>query len=528
MSGSKVSFIYFLFFSIKYFMNLNYTASYDSEFCGSIPIHLINLVQPHGFLLVLDKTSHSIIQASENVQSFIKVPASDLLKKEISSIIDGLSYERLLKKLTGPVKVYRSPETLKITTVADEIEISCIVHVKDEFYILECENIDNEHSEAAELYERIKYLLLATKNADDVKEISEIAAKEIKRLIGYDKVMIYQFDSSWNGTVIAEELEEGMDSYLGLRFPASDVPKQARDLYFKNPYRIIPDRNQIPVPLIPVVNPVTTSFIDLSECNLRAVPTVHLTYLKNMNVTASLSVPIIIDNLLWGLIACHNRSPKNVSFENRAHFELISSILATQISSKEKELALRHKTGLNEIKGKVVEQMYSSNTFIDGLLNKKELLLKLLGVTGAAITFFGEITVIRETPSAKEIRNLVSWLQRNYFNNVFSTDYLPKIYEQAKPFKEIGSGLIALPISPKNGNFILGFRPEVFKTVEWGGNPNQAINFVKDGRSYNPRNSFEIWKETVENTSKPWLQQELEIAESLRISILEILLNKKS
>jgi light-regulated signal transduction histidine kinase (bacteriophytochrome) len=250
-------------------------------------------------------------------------------------------------------------------------------------------------------------------------------------------------------------------------------------------------------------------------------------YLKNMQVMASMSTAIIVNNKLWGLISCHHKSPMYAGYEMRSAFELLAAIISVQIAAKESERDLSYKSQLNVTNGRLIEQMYAGKDFIKGLLIKSPTVADLLAVSGAAVAYEGEIHVIGKTPRIDQIRELIKWLQLQKVEKVFATDSLPRGFSKSGEYAAVCSGLIALPVSYRKGEYILGFRPEVIQTVDWGGNPNERIQFEADGKTYHPRNSFAIWKQTVKYTSLPWAAQEIEAAESLRTSILERILADK-
>ncbi|WP_460923499.1 GAF domain-containing protein [Pontibacter brevis] len=378
------------------------------------------------------------------------------------------------------------------------------------------------------LYQQIKYITSLLKQAGDTAEVAQLAADEIKKFTRFDRVLVYQFDEQWNGIVIGQAREADMADYMDLRFPASDVPKQARDLYFSNPYRLIPTRDYVPVRLIPVINPLTQRFTDLSDSNLRSVAGVHLEYLANLNIMASMSLPLIIDNKLWGLVSCHHKSPKNPSYELRSAMELLSGIVSAQIASKEREKTIMLQAQLRGVHARLLEQLYTVPDFADGLLTGATNLQELLNLTGVAVLFEGSIRTSGSTPGNQELKELAAWLRRNKKDGVFATDTLPKQYVQSKNYKDQASGLIALPINAEQGEYILGFRPEVIQTVNWGGNPNNAIQLEPDGKTYHPRNSFATYQETVKYTSLPWLAEETDAAEALRSAVLEKIIKERS
>ncbi|QHT70304.1 GAF domain-containing protein [Rhodocytophaga rosea] len=509
-------------------MQVTERKNYDSEFCGSIPLHLVNLIQPHGILLVTDKALQTIVQVSENSQQLLGVPADKILNQPLASYIEQSSIDEIIGKASTWQVKERIPLHLSIITPTGNIDSSATLFLKEAYAMIEIEMQPQEERAGnfLELYQEVKYIMSALKEADNSTELGQIAVTEIKRLSGFDRVMLYQFDKDWNGTVIAEAREADMEPYLHLHFPASDVPKQARDLYLNTPYRLIPDRNFAPSRLIPVLNPVTKAFTDLSECTLRSVPPVHVEYLKNMNVTASMSTPVIIHSQLWGLISCHHKTPKFPLYEIRAAFELISNVIATQIMAGEKEMYLRNKSRADRIHARLLEKMYASKNFLEGFFSKSPNLLDLLEADGIAVMYDGELKTSGKTPASDQIKQIISWLQIQRVEKVFATDTLPRLFAGSAEYASKGSGLLVIPISFRKGNFILGFRPEVIQTVEWGGNPNERIQFDPDGSTYHPRNSFATWQETVKHTSASWTADVLETAENLRTSVLERILSE--
>lgn len=509
-------------------INITIEKNYDSEFCGSIPLHLVNLIQPHGVLLVLDKKELRILQTSENVSDYLAMPADELLEKSLADLLPESQFKEVLDKVDAHGGHDKIPFTLNFITEGQEKPFSALMLPQEDYLLMELERSTPSPEESfVRLYQHIKYITSILKQAGTQQEIALRAAEELKAFTGFDRVLVYQFDPQWNGIVIGQAKEDDMDDYMGLRFPASDVPKQARDLYFKNPYRLIPTRDYTPVRLIPIVNPLTQRFTDLSDSNLRSVARVHLEYLGNLKVTASMSLPIIIENNLWGLISCHHKTAKHPGYEMRSAMELLSGILSAQLEVKQREENMARRVRLRSIHVKLVEQLYTTPHFADGVLEGESSIKDLLSLTGAAVMYEGHLWVSGATPSDQEIKELSSWLRRNKGSGLFATDTLPHDYPHSKSYKDIASGIIALPINADQGEFILGFRPEVTQTVEWGGNPDNAIQMEADGKSYHPRNSFATYKNVVKNTSMPWLQEEIEAAESLRNAVLEKIIKER-
>jgi two-component system, chemotaxis family, sensor kinase Cph1 len=501
----------------------------DADFCGSIPLNFLNLIQSHGLLLVVQHNSFTIVQASDNTTQILGIEAERLVKQPLEDFIGWEQFGLLRQKLQQHQASTYLPFSLQWQTPKGHKHFSATLHNKEAYLLLELEEIHPKAQATAftTMYQEISYLVSAIKEAGSLHALAQIASWELKQLSGFDRVMIYQFDRDWNGTVIGEAQEVDLpDSFLGLRFPSTDVPRQARELYLHTPFRIISDVDAAPAKLYPVVNPLSGSLTDIAECVLRAVPLVHLEYLRNMGVKSSMSTPIVIDGQLWGLISCHHRQAKFTSFEQRATFEIVSGIIGAKISSLIMEESFRYRSQLHKSELKLTEQLYSSKRLEEGLLANPTYLLELLEAGGVALITNGRIESAGEVPPERMLQALVRWLSRYNKEKVFATDALPGLFGDAAAQRSVASGLLALQIS-SGRQYLLAFRPEVLKLVHWGGNPHEAIKFEPDGKQYHPRNSFNLWKEKVEFSSHPWQAEVLEAAHTLRTAILEKLVKEK-
>lgn len=495
------------------------TKNYDSAFCGSLPIHNINVIQPYGVLLVLDKTSWNIVQASENAAEIFDIPVQDLIEKSFANFLDEASNELLHNKFGKQIRD-KIPVVLRVGNKT----ILSLIHSKDNYLLLELElaSINKvKESSFVDVYQDVKYAMAAIDLAESTRDICVIAARELKKISGFDKVMVYHFDKDWNGTVVAEEMEEGMESYMGFTFPASDIPKQARQLYLKNPYRFIPDREYIPEKLYPVINPLTHAFVDLSDCNIRGVAAVHLEYLKNMEVIASMSTRIIHNDQLWGLIACHHRTAKPMSYQECSVFELLSNVVSAKIASLLNKEQLNFSTAVNSRRLKLVEDVYSGNGLEQAFKANGENILSLFNASGAALIRDQKTVTIGEVPAKDDLTDLAMWLNTKNQRKVFYESHLAGEYEHAAGYAQIGSGILAIPLNQDNDEYFVAFRPEVIRTVNWGGNPNEAIQFEADSKTYHPRYSFKLWQQTVRQTSLPWKEEEIHAAENIRSFMYE-------
>ena len=493
--------------------------NYDSEFCGSLPIHMINVVQPYGALIVVNKELNEIIQVTENIATIINRPLNELPGMRITDLMQTVPEFSTNKE--------RFPQVIEL----NGRRYLGFVHNKPSYYIIEL-NLESEQEALdksfIDVYVELRDVLKLIENAETLTDAAVTVARELKKLSGFDKVMVYRFDENWNGYVIAEEKAEDMESYLHFTFPASDIPKQARDLYEKNPYRFIPDTGYKPVKMYPIINPITHTFIDISDCNVRGVTTVHLEYLTNMNVRASMSTRIMKQGKLWGLIACHHKSPVTVNFKTCAIFELLSDIFSVKVSSLEQREKHFFNVSLNETYTSIVEQTYRSGDVASSLLTNDINLLGLFNAGGAVITGDRNNFKKGKVPGTQEIEDIMLWLQTKQSDNkVFITDRLPGEYDYAYEYREVASGLIAIPIDSANNEYVLVFRPEAIQTINWGGDPGTRISFEADMKTYHPRFSFKMWQEMVKGVSLPWRKEEIEMAENLHEFLRDFHSSKK-
>jgi len=495
--------------------------NFDSGFCGSLPLHHINSIQDYGFLLVLDRRSLSIIQASENVAGLFAKSIQELIGTSLRTFMPAEEISKL-EELIGKGVSTKIPTvlTFNVSDITDSFH--ALLHIKADYIIIELEKVHKIGvRNFTDVFQEIKYISAAIDHAETVQEVCNVAIHELRKLSGFDGILMYQFDADWNGTVIAEEKDERLERYIGQTFPASDVPKQARQLYLKNPYRLIPNRVYQPIKLYPVINPVTNTFIDLSDCNLRGVAGVHLEYMKNMDIMASMSIRVIYNETLWGLISCHHLDTKYLSYEICSVFEWLSDVISSKITLilNKQEYHLN-----NELQAKRVgltDKVYAEDNIAAGLLNKDQDILDLFKATGAVVRINGRMETKGNVPGKDALDNLMLWLEGKKITQVFSTNHVAELYDDGAEFAAVVSGLLVIPIDGGKGDFVVCFRPEVIEDINWGGDPNHAINFDKDGKSYHPRNSFKLWKQTVREQALPWSAYELEVAESLRSFLFE-------
>ena len=494
------------------------------------PIHLTSQIQPHGILLVLQEPDLQILQVSQNTLGIFNLYPEDVIQKKLEDLLDPFQIEKIKFWLLEENLDFINPSKIWIKQKGDEYTVfDAVFHRNIEgFLILELEPATSqENIPFLSFYHLAKASIRRLEEKKSLQDFSKIIVQEIRKITRFDRVLLYKFGENEDGSVIAEEKIDTLESYLGLHYPESDIPRPARELFLDNSLRIIPDTKfQLSAELFPKNHPVTGKPIDLTNSILRSAAPCHIEYLHNMGVGASLTISLIKDKKLWGLIACHHQSPKYISYELRKACEFLGRVIFTEISALEETEDCDYQISLLNIKSQLVEYMAQKKDFVDGLIQNKINLLNLTKAEGAAIYFSGKYTLIGNTPQEEELNSLVEWLKSNIVDEVFFTNSLPHIYPPAANFKNIASGLLAISLSPQS--YILWFQPEVIQTVNWGGNPNLSFSVDKSAgiEKLSPRKSFKLWVETVRLTSLPWQSVEIKVALELRKSIINIILHQ--
>ena len=493
------------------------------------PIHISGQIQPHGIILVLEEPELTILQVSSNIRSAFGVDPENLLFTSLEELLDPFQISQIKAGLGEQNLDFINPTKIWARTKGDDyVVFDGIFHRNSKgFLILELEPaIAQENIPFLSFYHLAKASINHIEDTANLRDYCQIIVKEVRKVTGFDRVMLYKFHEDDHGSVIAEDKLESLEPYLGLHYPESDIPKPARQLFIENLIRLIPDTNAEPVEIVPLKNPLSQKPVDLTKSILRSAYNCHIEYLHNMGVGASLTISLIKEGRLWGLIACHHQTPKYVSYELRKACEFLGRVIFSEISDKEETEDYSYRMQLNDTQSKLIEYMSRSDNFIDGLVKEQPNILELTSAQGAAVFFGGQYTLIGQTPEEEDLNFLVQWLQRNVNEEIFYTDSLPKVYPDAERYKHVASGLLAIPISKRN--YVLWFRPEVIQTVNWGGDPNNAfeVNQSQGNLRLCPRKSFELWKETVSCTSLHWEYVEIKAALELRKAIVNIVLRQ--
>ncbi|OQW32292.1 MAG: hypothetical protein A4E19_19890 [Nitrospira sp. SG-bin1] len=493
------------------------------QFCGAI--------QPHGVLLVLSEPDCMITHVSANTEERLGLTSEDLLGQPIDRLLNHEEAQLFRRQVSHEKNLTCPPVCLFTAPVPGPMkEAYFFVHRNENGLLiveLEGKGLPGPVS-LQDLYSEVRASMADLQRTESLQAFFDLAVSRIRRFTGYDRVLAYKFLEDRSGWVLAEDREEGLESYVGLHYPASDIPEPARRLFSMKWISHLPDVGYEPVPLIAKQGEEEKP-LDLSYSILRSVSVMYSGYLKNMGVKSTMVLTLLKNGKLWGLISCmHHRNPKHVAYEHRTAAEFLAHLMSLAMASKE-ELQDREYVGqLKGLHATMMEQMLRHVNFQEGLLRHETNLLSYFGASGAVVALDGHLHKLGRTPDDSRLKDLVTWLADHMGQDTYATDRLSAAYSPAAAFHELASGLLALRLFTHKPHFILWFLPEVAKTVNWAGDPHKPVDVSRiDGEErLIPRASFALWKESVRGSSRPWRESELAAAADLRRAIVDVVLRK--
>jgi light-regulated signal transduction histidine kinase (bacteriophytochrome) len=491
----------------------------DLSQCDREPIHLLGGIQPHGVLLAFSESEFTLALVSANTEALLGRLPETLLGRPLAEVLPPASLALLTRALSQPVI-----PSLRLEAAGRSF--FGLVHRGDGLVVLELEPALESSSEE-EALGMVDLLLSPLARARGPLGLLQAAADAVRTLTSFDRVMVYRFDSDWHGEVVAESRAADVDSFLGMHFPASDIPAQARALYTRNTLRLIVDAHAQPVPLVPAVLPSRGRPLDLSGAALRSVSSVHLEYLANMGVGASCSISLLRDGELWGLLACHHRTPLRVPPATRRACDVLARLVALQLASEERAAASAEFAQRAGLQSQLVERLSAdAATLTTALSHQGELLRGLTNAGGVALLLGGAPLLVGDTPAGQDVEELAGWLAGQRFEGAFHTEHLARLHPPAGEYADVASGLLAVRLDETAPRFVLWFRPEVTRTVTWAGNPQKPVVAGPGSTRLHPRASFDAWRETVRGVSLPWTPADLATAEGFRGALVGVLLRE--
>ncbi len=476
--------------------------SADLARCEDEPIRIPGAIQPHGRLLAIDVATAQPVAWSANWQDDERHAAvAELVARGLQA----------MPEQTFPVPLGH---------FAVGAGMQAAAHVRDGRLIVEFEPPQDEPGGGTSIYTVARAFMPRLQAVDTLDELARLAVAEMKQLSGFGRCLLYRFDENGDGHVLAEVADAGYDSYAGHHFPASDIPAQARELYTLNHFRLIPDATYAPVPLagLPGERP-----LDLSQAGLRSVSPVHLEYMRNMGTLASMSVSLVVQGRLWGLISCHNHAPRLLSPATRLACEHLGRLVSLQIQAKESNASASQRLELRKLILEIVSHLSDSDASLQRLLTEPVPLLRLARAAGAAVVLDDEVWTTGETPPKADVLALAGWIA-GLDRPVYANDALGAQAVPAWPAGHGIAGCLAVSISQVHRHLVLWFRPEHVRTITWAGDPRKEVR-PEDGRIH-PRRSFSSWAQKIRGRSRPWTAEEVAAADELRQALIGIVLQR--
>lgn len=501
-------------------MPSNITYSLDN--CEDEPIHTPGTIQSHGYLIALKLPEFTIQTLSKNITELIHHSPDELLNapfEKLNALFDqdtALIRDVINSHNFNQEHFSSNPYPISVDGRNFDLILS---QAEEDTVLLELESAPEEQTEDA-MQQLLGKSILRINQGDSLSEMLQAMTEQIHEATGYDRIMVYKFWEDWHGEVVAEVKPDEMDPLLGLHYPATDIPEQARELYKKNLTRIITDVHSEPVPLLSH----RKDRLNLTHSSLRAVSPIHIQYLKNMEVGASFSISLIYKGELWGLIACHNAEAKVLSYNTRKTCRLISQLLSNALEHHDEHESIVIQQKFEAAVDDLHHQLQQTWDIEAALTDHETGLCDVNEAAGAALFFNNRIQATGKTPNIEELKKIRDWLSRERPRKLFETSCLSNHIEGAEKYADIASGMLAGVISNELGEYIVWFKPERVRTINWAGNPE---DFARSARTLNPRKSFEEWIETVQKRSEAWTNLEKSVSEKVLDEVVYII-NRKA
>jgi light-regulated signal transduction histidine kinase (bacteriophytochrome) len=501
--------------------------------CDSEPVQTPGCIQSHGALLVLRPSDLTILQVSENVERWLGLSVQALLGRSAAAAF-GDGGQARIRDFLGAEPAEQNPlYVFTLDARGGEAPLDVIVHSTGGVVVVELEATGRgEANPETDYYSALKKSVSRLQGARSVKEFCASVTAEVRALSGLDRVMVYRFHEDGHGEVVAESRRADLAPWLGLHYPAEDIPKPAREVFKQIWIRPVPDVGAELAELCPLTNPDTGKPLTMTHCTLRGPSIMYTEYLQNMGVKAALTMPIRRDGELWGLIACHHYAgPHAVPYKVRAACEFFAQVVSLQHKAVEDREQLLYRLQLEGVHQQLVATAAREHG-LEAMTAGAPTLLDAMDAGGAAVYHSKRWWRLGNTPSEPQLKALGEWLYaRREFEvtgrPVYATDTLARDYPPAEAFASVASGLLAVPLSFSHRSVLLWFRPETIQTVTWGGNPHDKPTMPgPHGPRLTPRKSFELFVESVALRSLPWKPIEIDAASRLRILLIELVVDQ--
>ncbi len=494
------------------------TSPPDAHDCALEPIRHAGAIQPHGYLLSCVLPDWTIRHVSANVAVLFDIGPDALLGESLREYLT----EDLLQAIADVVQL-AEPGAAPVRAAVGNVgpaaaQYDITVHVSDGLVHIELEPHSNRaRDRTPSVVAQAMIARVAT--APDMDDFYQRTAEQLRMLSGHDRVLVYRFLPDGAGEVVAESRVDDIESMLGLRFPESDIPAQARALYAYNRLRVIPDIDYEPVAIVPPLTDAGAP-IDLSLHHLRSVSPLHLEYSRNMGVLATMSISIVTGGRLWGLIACHHRSPREVTATVRAAAELFGMFVSMRVSAYEQQRVAERDEQAREVQELLWRKLASTRDLDTTLAEELDSLGRALSCDGVAVLLGDRWYHAGRAPSQAP-EAMLSWLGAggNGSAQIIATDRASD-WNGADVDTNHLAGLLAMRLGSYD-DLLLFFRQEQIEDVRWAGEPVKLTSTDGARVSIRPRARFEAWREIIRGRSVPWSDLDRRTAERLRQTLHE-------
>lgn len=456
--------------------------------CSREPIHIPGSIQPHGAFLAVLADNHLVSHVSANLPAIIGCPIEGVLGQPLDVLLGSAASVALLK-VDGslglkPTHILQRPNggTLHLRAFRS-----------GKYVCLDIEPMVVEPLNRSPVV-LAQGVLKSFEHAASAVELCELAVVGLKAIGGYDRVMAYRFMEGRDGEVVAEAREEHLEPYLGLRYPASDIPQQARQLYLRQRVGAIADASYAPVPLLSYVALDDGAPLDLTHSVLRSVSPVHLEYMRNMNTAASLTIGLAQGNELWGMLVCHHGTVRAAGPALRAAAGTIGQVVSLLLQGIAEAEVLGHRLVRGIELARLVEAMAEPVPLSKSLAAAQADLLHLVDATGAVLRLAGEHSFLGSTPPPAAALRALDKLLVQAGGEVLAIGDLGQRFPELADCTSLGSGALLLPLSIGGDDAIIWFRPELSRTVTWAGNPAVHASVDPKTARISPRASFKAWE----------------------------------
>ena len=495
----------------------------DLRECADEPIRVPGMIQPGGVLLAVGPDGR-VRRASENLSSLIPFTAEQALGRQLQELLK-LKDDPLASEPDSPMPMNRQPTLLRVETEEGEW-LTASVHRVDGETVLELETepprggADAGGRNGRDATRLLLGFRQIAHEASDVRVFCDRVATHVARHLGYDRVMIYRFDCEWNGEVLAEAVADGVESFLGLNYPAADIPAQARQLYLENRVRQIGDVAADPVP---VRDASEGPPLDMACCALRSLSPIHCVYLRNMGVAATLTLSIVVGGRLWGLVACHHRSPRRLSLADLQNCGLFGDLLSAEVQTIETARRAEALEERHRFHADVFRRIQSAEMLVPELADVSESLMRIVDADAMAMRFGDEIHTFGDVPAMPKLERLFQAIAARTLGEICFIDCVSDELPECEVDDERAGGMAAAEFWPQD--YILFLRRSRTHTVRWGGHPAKGFERDPRGRLL-PRSSFAEWVQAVEGRSRPWTATDRQAATDFRNALAVFIIRR--